>query len=100
MSKVTIDESQALPIFEGEIRVDTAGGSITIFMVPAPQSEMNITITKISEDDNIVSLYSEDSLINGSEITVFGLPESAETVEGKTRTVKLQSNCRNWDLIE
>lgn len=98
---VVISESLELPITIGTLNVDTSNGSITIFMKSAPahsQTE-SLTITKISNDTNMVSLFSETTLINKAEIIIFGLPIYAKVKKGKVRTIVLKSDGKNWKII-
>lgn len=96
-----ITESVELPIAIGTLEVDTSKGSVTIFMksVPAHKDNESLTITKVSSDRNMVSLFSEESLINGAEITMFGLPIYAKVKKGKVKTLVLKSDGTNWKII-
>ena len=96
-----IKESKELPISKGKIEVDTTSGAITIFMksVPAHNPDESLIITKISRDNNMVSLFSDSTLINGADIIMFGLPIYAKSKKGKTRTVNLKSDGKNWKII-
>jgi hypothetical protein len=98
---VFISESMELPITTGIINVDTSNGTITIFMKPAPphSEKETLTITKISNDINIVSLFSETTLINKAEIIMFGLPVYAKVSKGKVKTIVLKSDGTNWKII-
>lgn len=100
-SNITITESCELPITSGKIEVDTSSGSITIFMKPSPLHTLDesLIITKTSRDNNTISLFSETSLINGAEITMFGLPVYAKFKKGKNRTLVLKSDGANWKII-
>jgi len=99
--QICVTESIELPITVGTIQVDTAGGAITIFMKPGPSHGPNetLTITKISKDNHIVSLFSETTLINGAEIIMFGLPSYAKVKKAKVKTIVLKSNGTNWKII-
>lgn len=101
-SNIIIKESCELPINYGKIEVDTSSGSIIIFMKASPihTSEESLTITKISHDNNSITLLSETSLINGADITIFGLPSYAKFKKGKIRTLVLKSNGTNWKIIK
>jgi hypothetical protein len=96
-----ITESVELPITTGTLEVDTSKEAITIFMrsIPAHKSDESLTITKVSSDRNMVSLFSENSLINGAEITMFGLPLYAKVKQGKLKTLVLKSDGTNWKII-
>lgn len=102
--KITItrvSESLELPIFTGILEVDTFKGGVTIFMKQGPihKSGETLTITKISNDNNMVSLFSETSLINNAEIVMFGLPIYAKVKKGKVKTIVLKSDGNNWKII-
>jgi hypothetical protein len=98
---VRITESTELPITTGIIEVDSSAGSITIFMRPAPphQNNESLTITKVSQDGNSIALFSDTVLINQAEIVMFGLPTYARFKKGKIRTLILQSDGTNWNII-
>ena len=100
-SNITITQSCELPFSTGRIEVDTTAGSVIIFMksFDAHNSDESLTITKISNDNNTVSLLSETSLINGADITIFGLPSYAKFKKGKLRTLVLKSNGTHWKII-
>lgn len=96
-----ITESVELPITCGVLEVDTSGGPITIFMksTPAHNLDESLTITKISSDRHLVSLFSETSLVNRAEITLFGLPIYAKVKKAKVKTLVLKSDGINWSII-
>ena len=98
---VRIIESAELPITIGILEVDTSKSPVTIFMKSAPAHKDNesLTITKVSEDRNIISLFSDASLINGAEITIFGLPIYAKVKKGKVKTIVLKSDGINWKIL-
>lgn len=98
---VRISESLELPLTIGTIQVDTSKGGVTIFMksVPAHSEKEFLIITKISHDNNMVSLFSETSLINNAEIIMFGLPIYAKVKKGKVKTIVLKSDGINWRII-
>lgn len=62
-------------------------------MKSSPKSGSTLKITKVSKDDNIIVLYSEHSLIDGAEITVFGFDK-------KKRSMILKSNDKNWNIVK
>lgn len=97
-SVVVIRESCELPLTNGKIEVDSSMGPVTIFMKQG-KTNQSITITKITNDNNMISLYSENTLINGAEITIFGLPSTSEFKKGKIRTITLFSDGPNWKII-
>ena len=101
ISNITITESCELPLSTGKITVDTSSGSITIFMKPSPPHGPGefLSITKTSSDNNTVSLFSETSLVNGAEITMFGLPVNSKFKKGKIQTLVLRSDGTNWNII-
>ena len=101
MSITRISESMELPTETGTIEVDTSKGGITIFMksVPAHSEDETLVITKVSQDNNMVSLFSETTLINKAEIIMFGLPVYAKVKKGKVRTLVLKSDGTNWRII-
>jgi len=101
-SDIVIKESCELPINYGKIEVDTSLGSIIIFMktVPAHKSDESLTISKISHDNNSITLLSETTLINGADITIFGLPSYAKFKKGKNKSLVLKSNGTNWKIIK
>lgn len=96
-----ITESVELPLTTGTLEVDTSSGAITIFMKPGPIHKDNesLTISKISKDNHLVSLFSECTLINGAEIVMFGLPVYAKVKRGKVKTLVLKSDGANWKII-
>lgn len=96
-----ISESQELPLVSGLIEVDTATGPVTIFMKPSPahSPQETLTITKISSDTHVISLFSETTLINGADIILFGLPSRAKVTKGKAKTLTLKSDGTNWKII-
>jgi len=101
MSITRISESLELPILTGTLEVDTSKGSVTIFMKSGPvhNSNESLTITKISHDNNMISLFSESTLINGADIVLFGLPPYAKVKKGKVKTIILKSDGTNWKII-
>ena len=99
MSETRISESCELPITTGVLEVDTSKGAVTIFMKAGTSSDKTLTITKVSTDRNMVSLFSETSLINGAEIIMFGLPVYAKVKKGKIRTLVLKSDGTHWKII-
>lgn len=96
---ITITESMELPVTTGTIHVDTSKGGITIFMKSADISGEILTISKVSHDNNMVSLFSETTLVNNAEIVMFGLPRYAKVKKGKVKTIVLKSNGSNWVII-
>ena len=98
---IRITESMELPLTTGTIEVDTTHGSVTIFMrtVPVHNPNEHLTITKVSRDNHLVSLFGETSLINGNEIIMFGLPIYANIKKGKVKTMVLKSDGKNWKII-
>ena len=98
---IRITESMELPITTGKLEVDTSKGAITIFMKQCPphKLEESLIITKISRDNNIISLFSETTLINNAEIIIFGLPVYAKVKKGKVRTLHLKCDGNNWKII-
>lgn len=96
-----VSESIELPISTGILEVDTSKGAITIFMnsQPAHSETESLIIKKVSHDNNMVSLFSETSLINNAEIIMFGLPVYAKVKKGKVRTLVLKSDGVNWKII-
>lgn len=99
---IIITESVELPLTIGIIKVDTSKGPITIFMKPAPMHsfEESLIITKISKDSNTISLFSDITLINNAEITMFGLPPHAKVKKGKATTLTLKSDGNNWNILQ
>lgn len=98
---IRITESAELPITTGTIEVDTTNGGVTIFMKAGPihGQEETLTITKVSRDHNLVSLFGEANLINGNEIVIFGLPTYANVKKGKVTTLVMKSDGTNWRII-
>lgn len=98
---IRISESGEVPITTGTVEVDTSKGSVIIFMKPAPIHSKNetLTIKKISPDNNMVSLFSETTLINKADIVMFGLPSYAKVRSGKVRTLVLKSDGANWKIV-
>lgn len=97
---ITIKESMELPISTGKIEVDTSNGAVTIFMKPSPVHgpDESLIITKVSRDNNMISLFSETTLVNGVDIIMFGLPIYAKVKKGKVRTLYLKSDGSNWKI--
>lgn len=95
---IRIDQSVELPLTNGILEVDTSKGEVTIFMKSGINGD-SLTIRKISDDRNLVSLYSDTCLIDGNEITLFGLPEYAKVRKGKVRIVILKSDGEHWQTI-
>lgn len=102
VQKVRMVESGELPIRTGIIEVDTTKGPVTIFMkkYPPHNSSETLIITKISKDNEMVSLYSDKCLIEGSDIVMFGLPSYAKVPKGKIRTIVLQNNGNQWKILD
>lgn len=100
-NNIRITESIELPLSVGKIEVDTSNGPVTIFMksVPCHNKDEKLIITKISRDNHLVSLFSETSLVNDSEIIIFGLPIYAKIKKAKVKTLVLKSNGSNWKII-
>jgi hypothetical protein len=98
MNKVNVNESVELPIFSGTIEVDTTNYCVTIFMKEGPIDSI-LTITKITNDNNVISLFSEKCLINGADITIFGVSSHAKVKKGKINTLVLKSDGKNWNII-
>lgn len=100
-SKVMIKESCELPINKGLLEVNTRDSSITIFMksVPAHSSNEYLTIAKISDDNNTVCLFSEQSLVGGAEIVIFGVPKNSKFSKGKNTKLILKSDGYNWNIV-
>lgn len=100
-SKFLVSESMELPITTGIVNVDTTKGPITIFMKSGPvhSQDETLTITKISTDAHMVSLFSETTLINNAEIVMFGLPTYAKVKKAKVKTLILKSDGVNWKII-
>lgn len=99
---VLLTESSELPIYNGTIEVDTRKGAVTIFMstcVAHKEDEMLI-ITKVSKDSNIVCLYSETTLIDGSDILMFGVPTYAKVSRGKIKTLYLKCDGKCWKIVK
>lgn len=98
---VRINESRELPLFSGLIEVDTSKSPVTIFMKSGPvhSPKESLTITKISIDTNMISLFSETTLIDDADIIIFGLPPHARVNKGKAKTLILQSDGTNWKII-
>ena len=99
LNPLLITESQELPITNGIIHIDTSQGSITIFMKSPENTGDTLIISKISHDSNVISLFSETTLVNNAEIIMFGLPSYAKIKKGKVRTVVLQAENSNWKII-
>ena len=100
---IRITESMELPIAVGTIEIDTSNGSVVILMMPCPAhtKDETLTITKISQDHHLVSLYGEPSL--GLIITTL-LPLVCPSML-KLRGVKLglrsmKSDGRHWQIIK
>jgi len=102
MSVIRITASVELPISHGILEVDTSKGSITIIMksVPVHNSNEALIITKISEDTNIISLFSDTCLMNGADIIIFGVPPNIKVKNGKIKTLTLTSDGKDWKIIK
>ena len=100
MNKVVINESKELPILSGLIEVDTSKTSITILFNRIGKKDSMLTISKITNDNNIISLFSDKYLIQGSEIIIFGVPQHANVKKGKINTIVLRSDGKNWNIIK
>jgi hypothetical protein len=98
METLTLKESQELPLTRGTLYVDTSGGPITLLMQPGRAGDC-LTITKITTDLNLVSLFSPHVRINGMDITIFGLPPHAKIAHGKIKTLVLQSDGAHWHIL-
>lgn len=92
MNITAVTESQELSQFSGVIKIDTSKGAVTIFMKPSP-NESQLKLVKVSKDNNIVALFSDESLIDGAEITVFGFSK-------KLKNLVLKSNGKNWNMVK
>ena len=101
MTSIRITESGELPISTGTIEVDTSNGSVTIFMKAGPvhTKHESLTITKVSRDHHVISLFGETNLINGNEIVMFGLPIFAKVRKGKVRTIVMKCDGTHWHII-
>lgn len=102
MSIVRIHESADLPLYYGTIEVDTSSYGVTILMnsVPEHNNDQTLTITKISGDNNIITLFSNTCTINNSDIVIFGLSPFSKFKNGKNKTVTLKSDGKNWNIIK
>lgn len=94
-----ITESTILPITSGTLEVDTSEGSIIIYMSSGNIGDV-LEIIKISEDTNVISLFSETTLINDAEIVMFGVPSHANVKYGKIKSMILESDGKNWKIIK
>lgn len=96
LSIIQISESMELPITVGTIKVDTSANGVTLFMKQSHKHIYNdtLTITKISNDNNPVSLLSDTASINNLNIVVFG---ASEHLNSKTITMKCEGT--NWNII-
>jgi hypothetical protein len=95
----TVTESMELPITTGTIYVDTSKGPITIFMKSPHVPGETLTISKTSNDNNMISLFSETILVNNADIIMFGLPSYAKVRKGKVKTLVLKGDNINWKII-
>lgn len=96
MLSIYINESLELPIGSGIIEIDSSSGPIIIYMKPFPKNNKPLIITKISDDNNLITLFSDDVLINESDIVLFGLNAYAPFKKGKIKQITLVSDGQNW----
>lgn len=96
-----ISESTELPITTGTIEVDTSQGGVTIFMKSGPVHGKGetLTITKVSRDHHLVSLFGENSLVNGNEIVIFGVPGYIKAPRGKVSTLVMKCDGHHWRIL-
>ncbi len=94
-----INESMILPITSGRLDIDTTAGSIIIYMVSGHAGDV-LEIAKISNDENVVSLFSETTYINDAEIIIFGVPKHLKNIKkGKIRNIKIRCDGKHWVII-
>jgi hypothetical protein len=89
---IVINESQELFQFSGTIKIDTSIKGITLFMNSAPKSGSLLKLVKVSKDRNIIALFSDNSLVDNSEITIFGFDK-------KKKSLILKSEGKNWEIV-
>ena len=92
-----IIESQELSQFSGIIKIDTTNNPITIFMKQSPEKDSVVKLVKISKDDNMITLFSDHSLVDGAEITGFGF---LNKLGKKITSITLKSTDKNWTIIK
>lgn len=90
-----ISDSQECPINKGNIEIDSVKGSITLFIKSCEKhvKDEKLVIEKISNDDNLISLYCQGCLINNADIILFG------TAKFKSRLLVLKSDGKNYKII-
>lgn len=91
-------ESTILPFTNGTLEVDTTKQSLTIFMKPGTDEDI-LKIVKISNDKNMISLYSEEAILNECNIISFGLPSTAKVSKGKIRSITLKWINNGWKIV-
>jgi len=98
---VTVSQSCEVPIKHGTINVDTTHGGVTLFITPASTRgrEQTLTITKITNDKNPVSIMGDNTTVDDADIIIFGLPKYAKVARGKNKTIVLQSIDSDWKII-
>lgn len=101
MALVRIQESCVAPITHGTLEVDTSQHSITIFLnaVPAHAEHECLTIRKITDDKNTVTVAGNDVMIDDAEFLIFGLHKQAKVSHGKNTTIVLRSVDVYWKII-
>lgn len=96
MGIITMSESGEILIAEGIVYVDSSKGSITLLLPPGNGKEL--TIKKISNDNNVIILYFPQGTIGSGEILIFGLPAHARIQRGKAMSVTLRGTSTHWRL--
>lgn len=99
LNTIVINKSVVLPITSGNINVDSTSKSVVITMRSGRLGDI-LKITKISRDSNLVSLFSDEILINNVDIIIFGLPPYVRINKGKVYSITLRSNGKNWIIIK
>jgi hypothetical protein len=94
-------ESGELPITSGILEIDSSVNPVVIFMKSGREhvGGESLTITKVSMDNHVVTLFSDVTLINGVDIVIFGYPKYAKVKYGKVSTIVLRSDGVNWYII-
>ncbi len=96
MDGILITESMVLPQTDGIINVDTKNGPVVLQM-RSGHSEDALVIKKVSNDKNSIALFSEDHLVSGNEITLFGVPKPSRLATATSVTLKYIKGA--WQVI-
>ena len=101
MEIVRVQESCVAPIAHGTLEIDTSQHSITIFLnaVPAHSETECLTIRKITDDKNTVTVAGNEVMIDDAEFLIFGLHKQAKVSHGKNTAIVLRATHTGWKII-